>query len=336
MLTPSLPLFIIAPMDLAVSSATPVACSVVIPILNEEESLPELTDRLLKTFDRLGESCEVIFVDDGSTDGGPDFLRGVIAREPRVSMIRLLGHFGQHAAVSAGIERSRGEVVILLDADLQSDPEDVPSFLNKVREGYDLVSGWRTTRSDLGLTRRVASALLTRMINRKCGKVLHDHNCGFKAMTGQLAKRSQQYGQMRRFLPALIARLARSVAEIPVANRERRRGRSRYSLFQLAGLTLEFLIEFSVRPFLAVGALGLGALSLGIVGSGAYLCGRLLGMPAMDRLLAFLLLLSFSGLQFTVLGLLGEYLIRTYRATQRIPLFVVDEVVTHAEVGVPA
>ncbi len=318
----------------AIASEDLPACSVIIPILNEEECLPELTDRLLKILDGSGELYEVIFVDDGSTDGGPDFLRGVIAREPRVCLIRLLGHFGQHAAISAGIDRSRGEIVVLMDADLQSDPEALPDFLAKVREGYDLVSGWRTSREDLGLARRIASAFLTRMINRATGKAFHDHNCGFKAMTRELAKRTQEYGQMRRFLPALLARLARSVAEIPVTNRQRRQGGSRYSFMQLVMLVLEFLIEFSVRPFLAVGAIGLGALAVGMVGGGAYLVGRLFGMPAMDRLLALLLLLSFLGLQFTVLGLLGEYIIRTYHATQRIPLYVIGEVVTHGEVPV--
>ncbi len=323
--------------DVKVASLTvPVACSVIIPVLNEEECLPELADRLMKTLDGIGEPSEVIFVDDGSTDGGPDFLRGVIAREPRVSMIRLLGHFGQHAALWAGIERSRGEIVVVMDADLQTDPEAIPAFLAKVREGYDLVSGWRTSRMELGLTRRLASSILTRMINRKCGKRFHDHNCGFKAMTRQLARQGQEYGQMRRFLPALLARLARSVAEIPVSNHQSRRGGSRYSFAQLAALALEFLIEFSVRPFLAVGAFGLGALAIGIAGSGAYLFGRLLGMPAMERLLALLVLLSFLGLQFTVLGLLGEYIIRTYRAAQRIPLYVIGEVVTHAEVMLDA
>lgn len=307
----------------------PVACSVIIPVLNEEESLPELTDRLLKTLDGLGEPSEVIFVDDGSTDGGPDFLRGVIAREPRVRMIRLLGHFGQHAALSAGIEGSRGEIVVFLDADLQSAPEALPAFLAKVREGYDLVSGWRTTRAEVGLTRRLASAALTRLINRSTGVTLHDHGCGFKAMTRRLAQRTSQYGQMRRFLPALLARLARSVAEVPVTNQPRAGGRSRYSLLQLMGLTLEFLIEFSVRPFQVVGTLGVAVLALGIAGGVGYAVGRLLGMPAMDRLLAFMVLLVFSGFQITLLGLLGEYLIRTYHAGQGLPLFVIDEVVNH-------
>jgi hypothetical protein len=311
------------------ASSTRVSCSVIIPILNEEACLPELTDRLLKTLDQAGEPFEVIFVDDGSTDRGPAFLREVIAREARVRMIRLLGHFGQHAAISAGIEQSRGDVVVLLDADLQNDPEALPAFQAKVREGYDLVSGWRTTRNDLGLTRRIASEIMTWLINRSTGAVLHDHGCGFKAMTRQLADRISQYGQMRRFLPALLARLAHTVAEIRVHNHPSPRGPSRYSLLQLAGLTLEFLIEFSIRPFQIVGALGLAALLLGILGGVGYTVGRLLGAPAMDRLLAAIVLLAFSGFHVTLLGLLGEYLVRTYHSAQRIPLFVIDEVVSH-------
>jgi hypothetical protein len=313
----------------AAVAAARLSCSVIIPVLNEEACLPELTDRLLKTLDQSGESFEVIFVDDGSTDGGPAFLREVIAREPRVQMIRLLGHFGQHAAISAGIERSHGDIVILLDADLQSDPEALPAFKAKVREGYDLVSGWRTTRTELGLTRRLASEILTWLINRSTGAILHDHGCGFKAMTRQLAERISQYGQMRRFLPALLARLARNVTEIPVRNHPSPRGGSRYSLSRLMGLTLEFLIEFSIRPFQIVGALGLAALLIGILGGVAYAVCRLLGVPAMDRLLASIVLLVFSGFHVTLLGLLGEYLIRTYHSTQRIPLFVIDEVVSH-------
>jgi len=303
------------------------ACSVIIPVLNEEACLPELADRLLKTLNQAGESFEVIFVDDGSTDGGPDFLRGLIAREPRVTMVRLVGHFGQHAAISAGIERSRGDIVILLDADLQHEPEALPAFQAKVREGYDLVSGWRTSRSELGLIRRLASVTLTWLINRSTGVVLHDHGSGFKAMTRQLAERISQYGQMRRFLPAVLARLARNVAELPVRNQPSPRGGSRYTLPQLIGLTLEFLIEFSIRPFQIVGALGVTALLLGILGTVGYAVARLLGVPAMDRLLTFVVLLVFSGFHVMLLGLLGEYLIRTYHSTQRIPLFVIDEVV---------
>lgn len=310
-------------------SVAPVAYSVIIPVLNEAECLPELTNRLLKTLDGSSEGGEVIFVDDGSTDGGPAFLRGVIARDPRVRMVRLLGHFGQHAALSAGIEESRGAIVVLLDADLQSDPEALPAFLAKVREGYDLVSGWRTTRTEVGVGRRLASAILTRLINRSTGVVLHDHGCGFKAMTRELAERTTRYGQMRRFLPALLARLARTVAEVPVTNQRRSRGPSRYSLFQLVGLTLEFLIEFSVRPFQVVGAVGVTALGLGLVGGAGYGVGRLLGMAAMDRLLVSMVLLVFSGFQITLLGLLGEYLIRAYHAAQRLPLFEVAEVVGH-------
>jgi glycosyltransferase involved in cell wall biosynthesis len=302
------------------------ALSVVIAVLNEEENVPELYERLIKTLGGLDSSYEVIFVDDGSTDGTFRFLRELSERDPHVRAVRFSRNFGQHVALSAGIERSRGEAVILMDADLQNDPQDIPRLVAKLREGHDVVSGWRTDRREVGIARRVGSLVIGWLISVSTGAVLHDHNCGFKALSRRVARDISRYGHLRRFLPLLLVTLARSVGEVPVADHPRRHGRSKYHFAQLLALTLEFLIAFSTRPFRIVGCAGILGVLAGLTAASAYLAGRFVfGMPASDRILAAVVLVTFTGFQFMILGLLGEYVVRAYHAAQALPLYVVEE-----------
>lgn len=304
-----------------------VELSVVVPIFNEVENLSELYDRLVKTLDGIDlRSFELIFVDDGSTDGSFERLRDLSAVDARVRIIKFPRNFGQHAALSAGMERSLGEIVMVMDADLQNAPEDIPRFVAKIREGYDLVSGWRTTRQRLSLTRWLGSAIVNHVMTYTTGVFLHDHGCGYKAVTRRVAGEASRYGHMRRFLVPLLLTLARSVGEVPIHDAERQQGRSKYNFFHLFSMTFDFLTAFSMRPFRVVGFGGIFGVFAGFLGACLYLIGRFIfAMPASSQLLAAIILVAFAGIQFTILGLLGEYLIRAYHAAQNLPLYTVEE-----------
>jgi glycosyltransferase involved in cell wall biosynthesis len=301
--------------------------SVIVPVFNEVENLPELYDRLVKTCDSLKlESFELIFVDDGSTDGSFQRLCELSTADARVRAVKFGRNFGQHMALSAGMERSRGEIIVFMDADLQNAPEDIPQLIAKIREGYDLVSGWRITRRKPGFTRWLGSAIVGRVITCSTGVSLHDHNCGFKALTRRIAQEASHYGHLRRFLVPLLLTLAHSVGEVPIADHARHRGRSKYNFFQLISITFDFLTAFSMRPFRVVGYGGILGTLLGLLVACIYLGGRLVfAIPANDRLLAAAILLTFAGIQFSILGLLGEYLVRVYHAAQQLPLYTVEE-----------
>jgi glycosyltransferase involved in cell wall biosynthesis len=301
--------------------------SVVVPVFNEEESLPELHDRLVKTLDNAGfQSYELLFVDDGSTDGSGERLRELSAIDVRVRVIKLTRNFGQHQALSAGMERSTGEIIIFMDADLQNAPEDIPRFIAKIHEGSDLVSGWRMSRQKVGLTRWLGSLVVNYVITYSTGVFLHDHGCGYKAMTRRVAQEASCYGHLRRFLVPLLLTLARSVSEVTIADYERRRGRSKYNCLHLVTVMLDFLTAFSIRPFQIVGLGGTLASAIGFLAGGVYVIGRLFfAMPANNHFLAAIILMSFAGMQFTILGLLGEYLVRVYHAAQNLPLYIIEE-----------
>lgn len=306
----------------------PVACSVIIPVLNEEGSLPELTHRLLKTLDGLGEPSEVIFVDDGSTDGSFELLRQLHAADSRVKVIRLARNFGQHAALSAGIERARGEAVVILDADLQYDPEDIDRLLAKLREGHDLVTGRRARRQDKLLLRQLPSYLANRLIGVVTGVPLRDYNSGLKAFTAEVARRLAHYGEMRWFLGALLVRVARSVAEVEVSHHPRSTGVSKYGFLDLIGHWLDFVVSFPARLFQWIGLFGLASTGFGLLAGVLYLPLKfLVGIPLGPRTQFVILLAVVVGLQFAILGLLGEFLTRIIRLVERRAFFVVEEVV---------
>jgi glycosyltransferase involved in cell wall biosynthesis len=304
-----------------------VELSVVVPVFNEVENLSALYDRLVKALDGLDlRSFELIFVDDGSTDGSFERLREISAVDARVRVIKFVRNFGQHAALSAGLERSEGEVVIFMDADLQNAPEDIPRFVAKIREGYDLVSGWRVSRQKLGPLRWLGSLIVNRVMTYTTGVFLHDHGCGYKAITRRVVQEASRYGHLRRFLVPLLLTLSRSVGEVPIGDYERQQGRSKYNFLHLIAMAFDFLTAFSMRPFRIVGVGGILGVSLGCMGACVYLIGRiLLAMPANNHFLAAIILLIFAGLQFTILGLLGEYLVRAYHAAQNLPLYTIEE-----------
>jgi glycosyltransferase involved in cell wall biosynthesis len=313
---------------------TAVALSIVIPLLNEADSLPLLYQQLAAIMDRLDRSCEVVFIDDGSTDDSFEILRQLQQSDSRLRLIKLRRNFGQTAAFMAGFDLSRGDVIITMDADLQNDPRDIPMLLAKIDEGYDIVSGWRIDRQDKWLTRRLPSQAANWLISRLTGVVLHDYGCSLKAYRREVLEHTRLYGELHRFIPALASWMGVKVAEVPVNHRARRYGRSKYGLSRIVRvsldlLTVKFLLDYATRPIQVFGLIGLITLLLG-TGLAAYLTiqRQFFGIPLGDRpILLLAILLIVVGVQLVIMGLLGELVVRTYHETQNKPIYMVREIV---------
>jgi glycosyltransferase involved in cell wall biosynthesis len=300
-----------------------VELSVVMPVFNEADNLIELYAQLTKALQ--GFRYELLFVDDGSIDESYEILANLHSSDRRVKVLRLAGNYGQHAALSAGIECAKGQVIVSLDADLQCDPADIPKLLTEIDAGHDVVSGWRFGRRD-PLFRRLPSYLVNKTIGMVTGVRLHDYGCPLKAITAEVARELKYYGEMRRFLGALVVQVGRSVVEVPVNHRFRMAGKSRYSLVRLIGHYLDFIVSFSIRPFQFIGVVGGLLTLLGFVGGILYFPLRFLtDLPLGGRLQIVVFLAVFFGLQFATLGLLGEFTTRIYRLVQNKPFFVIRE-----------
>ena len=307
--------------------------SIVIPLYNEEENVEPLYAQLKAALEGAGREYEIIIVDDGSTDGSFDALKRLHEGEERLKVIRFRRNFGQTAAFAAGFDRSQGEVVITLDADLQNDPADIPLLLEKIEEGYDVVSGWRLHRQDPFLTRRLPSMIANWLISQVTGVHLHDYGCSLKAYRREVVKNVQLYGELHRFIPAIANWMGVSVAEVPVRHYARRFGKSKYGLSRTARvlldlLTVRFLLSYSTRPIHIFGGLGLISFVVGI-GLGGYLSfvKFALGQKIGDRpLLLLAILLMVLGVQLISMGLLGELVVRTYYETLDKPIYAVREV----------
>ena len=306
--------------------------SVVIPVFNERDNLHPLYAALHAALERLTRSYEIVFVDDGSTDGSHEVLRGLSALDPAVKVIRLRRNFGQTAAFAAGFDAAQGEIVVTLDGDLQNDPADIPLLLEKLEEGYDVVSGWRVRRQDALITRRLPSVVANRIISAVTGVRLHDYGCSLKAYRAEVIKGVQLYGEMHRFIPAVASWMGVSVAEIAVSHSARRFGRSKYGLARAAKvvldlLTVKFLLSFATRPIHIFGVAGLASFLVGTT-IGLYLSALklVMGQAIGDRpLLLLAVLLVILGIQFITMGLLGEIMIRVYYEAQGKPIYTVRE-----------
>jgi glycosyltransferase involved in cell wall biosynthesis len=307
--------------------------SIVIPLYNEEENIEPLYEKLKAALDGAGREYEIIIVDDGSTDRSFEVLKRLHEDDRLLKVIRFRRNFGQTAAFAAGFDRSQGQVVITMDADLQNDPADIPLLLEKIEEGYDVVSGWRLHRQDPFLTRRLPSMMANRLISQVTGVHLHDYGCSLKAYRREVVKNVQLYGELHRFVPAIANWMGVSVAEVPVRHYARRFGRSKYGLSRTARvlldlLTVRFLLSYSTRPIHIFGGLGLISFVAGI-GLGGYLSyvKFVLGQNIGDRpLLLLAILLMVMGVQLISIGLLGELVVRTYYEALGKPIYAVREV----------
>jgi glycosyltransferase involved in cell wall biosynthesis len=307
--------------------------SVVIPVFNEQESLPSLHAGLHQVLSGMGRSYEIIYVDDGSSDGSLEVLQGLAAKDPQVTVIQLRRNFGQTAAISAGMDHARGEVVVCLDADLQNDPADIPRLLAKLEEGYDLVSGWRRHRRDHWLWRTAFSRLANRLISWVVDFKLHDIGCTHKAYRRELLQHIHLYGQMHRFIPALALMVGARVAEIPVHHHPRRHGRSKYgpgrTLSVLLDLiTVKFLGSYAHNPMKFFGGFGLTLMGGSFLTALVMLYqkwahGQSLIQTPLLLLSAMLFILGFVCL---LMGLTAELILRTYHESQGKPTYVIRRI----------
>jgi hypothetical protein len=304
--------------------------SVVIPVLDERESLEPLYSRLVAVLDGLGHSYELIFVDDGSTDGSYEVLRRLHETDRRLRVIRFSSNFGQTAAFSAGFAEARGDIILTLDADLQNDPEDIPSLLDKVQHGYDLVSGWRLKRQDPLLSRRLPSRVANWLIGRVTGVRLHDYGCSLKAYRRDLVKKLSLYGELHRFIPALASLAGARIAEVPVSHHPRIYGRSKYGIrrtFRVIPdvLAVKFLLSGAVSPLRSLGLPALGCVSLGSV---LTIYSTMFDMANLALLVPGILLLG-MGAQLILMGLVGEWVIRAQRRVRERPSYMIKERLPH-------
>jgi glycosyltransferase involved in cell wall biosynthesis len=318
------------------SPATPsLDLSIVIPIYNEAESLPGLHAELMAALAGLGLRYEILAVDDGSRDDSVAVLRRLQENDPRLKIVCLRRNFGQTAAFAAGFDLAQGAIVVTIDADGQNDPADIPRILDKMAEGYDIVSGWRVDRKEPFFTRRLPSITANQLISRATDVHLHDYGCSLKAYRYEVIKNVQLYGELHRFTPALASNMGVRVTEIPVADRARQHGQSKYGLSRtmrviLDLLTVSFLLSFGARPMQLFGLLGLASSGFGAL-LGLYLASLKIihgyTYPIGDRpLLMLAVLLIIIGVQFVVMGLLGEVMVRTYHETQNKPIYFIRSV----------
>ncbi len=304
--------------------------SVVIPVYNERESLPLLYRRLVEVLGS-GPDWEVVFVDDGSTDGSTQILARLAREDPvHVRVVELRRNFGQTAAIAAGIDHSRGAVVVLMDADLQNDPADIPRLVALLRQGYDVVSGWRKDRQDPYLTRVLPSRLANALISRVTGVALHDYGCTLKAYRREVLENIRLYGEMHRFIPAYAAAVGARITELPVRHHPRRFGRSKYGLGRtlkvlLDLVTVKFLMSFFHRPMYLFGGMGLVLIVPSTLLLVALIVRRVVWKVALFTSPLFQLSLMFIilGFQSLLMGLLAELLVRVYHESQGKPIYVV-------------
>jgi len=310
--------------------------SIVVPFNNEEENVTVLYARLKQAMEQVGDSFEMVFVDDGSNDRSYKLLEEIAAVDSRVLVVKLRRNFGQTSALAAGFDHATGEFILAMDGDLQHDPNDIPAFLEKLDEGYDVVSGWRKVRVD-SYVRRVPSACANWIMARLSGVPIHDFGTTFKAYRREVIQNIPLYGEMHRFIPALASWYGASICEIPISNNNRERGKSHYGLgrtfrviFDL--ITVRFLLKHMSQPLHFFGGFGI----LGMF-AGSAIAATLLGMkllhPEMDMMQQhgpmFVIgsVLIVAGIQLLAIGLLGELQVRQYHSSQRPASYTVERLV---------
>jgi glycosyltransferase involved in cell wall biosynthesis len=308
--------------------------SLIIPVYNEEENLPILFEAVTKVMTPLKKPWEVIFVNDGSTDQSLEVLRGLAKKDQHVRVIVFRRNFGQTAAISAGIDHAKGDVVVLLDADLQNDPADIPMLLSKLEEGYDVVSGWRKDRKDNAITRNLPSMMANGLISWVTGVHLHDYGCTLKAYRREVLDEFRLYGETHRFIPVFAHSVGARIAELPVHHHPRLYGKAKYGLERtmkvvLDLFTVKFLLSYGNKPIRLFGGTGL-VLMLASLVTLVYLFARKIvastsvtASPLLPLAIMFLIL----GFQSILMGLIAELLVRTYHESQRKPTYTVREII---------
>jgi glycosyltransferase involved in cell wall biosynthesis len=307
--------------------------SLVIPVYNEEETLPLLFDAVYAALEKLPHTWEVILVDDGSVDKSVEILRKYAAQDTEhVRVVAFRRNFGQTAAIAAGIDHAQGDVVVLMDADLQNDPADIPMLLERLDEGYDVVSGWRKDRKDNRLTRTLPSNIANGLISRVTGVHLHDYGCTLKAYRREVITGFRLYGEMHRFIPVFAHSVGAKILEVPVRHHARQFGEAKYGLERTVKVvldlfTVKFLLTYSAKPIYLFGGTGISLVGVSallliflfirrIFWNGSVLLSPLFQMSAMFFILGF---------QSVLMGLIAELQVRTYHESQHKPTYTVRE-----------
>jgi glycosyltransferase involved in cell wall biosynthesis len=332
--------------------------SVILPVYDEESNLEPLHRELTETLGPLGRGYEIIAVDDGSQDRSFEVLKGLAQSDPHLRIIRFRRNFGQSASFAAGFDHARGAVVLTMDADGQNDPADIPALLDELERGnFDMVNGWRLNRQEPFWTRRFPSMVANALIGRTSNVPLHDRGCSLRAYKKDLVGQIQLYGEMHRFIPELVSQIGAHMSEVPVRDRARRSGKSKYNLSRVPRvlldlITVAFLSGYRTRPMQFFGLFGLGSSGLGIAvglylalrkilagllgGADAFRAYRIGTRPSL--LLAILLIVV--GVQFFLMGLLGEMITRTYHESQGKDIYAIREIVERTDgariIGAPA
>ena len=309
--------------------------SLIIPLYNEEANLPLLYDSIKKALEPLQQNWEVIFVDDGSQDKSLDVLKALAKKDPRhVRAVIFRRNFGQTAAITAGIDHAQGDTIVLLDADMQNAPADIPMLLAKLDEGYDLVSGWRKDRKDNRLTRTIPSIFANGLISWVTGVHLHDYGCSLKAYRRDALEGFRLYGEMHRFIPVFAHSVGARITEIPVRHHHRKFGEANYGLERtlkviLDLFTVKFLLNYSHKPIRLFGGTGMilifvsVALLLYLFIRRVFFSVAVLGSPFFQIGVMFFIL----GFQSILMGLIAELLARTYHESQAKPTYTVREII---------
>ena len=306
--------------------------SIVVPVYNEQDNVEAVYSAISTALKAMECSYEIIMVDDGSSDGSYRVLTGLAAKDAALKVIRFRRNFGQTAAMSAGFDFAKGKIIIPMDGDLQNDPADIPRLVEKIGEGFDVVSGWRRDRKDTFVTRKIPSLLANAIISRLTGVHLHDYGCTLKAYRSEVLDGINLYGEMHRFVPALASQFGAKVTELPVNHFPRLHGVSKYGISRtlrviLDLMTVKFLMAYSTKPIQLFGKWGVYTILAGF-GTGAMtLYMKIIEHLSMNRnpLMIVTAFLLFMGVQFIVLGLLGELNARTYFESQGKPIYVVKD-----------
>jgi glycosyltransferase involved in cell wall biosynthesis len=308
--------------------------SVVVPVFNEEDNVVPLYDQITRALDDKY-TYEIIFIDDGSDDYSFPRMEKLYKSDSRVSVIRFRRNFGQTAALSAGFHHGKGKIIIAIDADLQNDPADIPAMIKKLKEGYDVVSGWRKKRHDKALTRRLPSKIANWLISRITGVKLHDFGCTLKAYRREVMAETKLYGEMHRFIPALASWSGARICEMVVNHRPRTAGKAKYGLGRtlkvlLDLVTVKFLGSFSTKPIYIFGGLGILSGTAAVLSGLAVLYQKFISKPPLpmnrNPLLVLTAMLVTATIQFVLMGLLAELMVRTYHESQNRPTYTIREI----------
>lgn len=315
-----------------------IALSVVVPIYNEEGNIPILCDKILQVLRNMGEPFEIITVNDGSRDGSLAELRAEAARHRELKIVDLRRNYGQTAAIMAGIDHAAGEVIVTIDADLQNDPEDIPALIDRINEGYDVVSGWRRDRKDAAIRRNLVSAIANRMISRISGVKLNDYGCTLKAYRQEVLRGMRLYGEMHRFIPIYASWMGAKIIELPVRHYPRKFGKSKYGLDRIIKVFLDlivvkFLDRYFIKPIYIFGTFGIFSIILSLFSFALMVWLRLFDHISMIQtplpLVSAMTLLV--GIMSILMGLLAEMLVRTYFESQQRAAYFVRELVNFEE-----